>query len=327
MARRRGVGENRGDGQPAAEGRQPDMTDTGTGQRLTIGFVGLGNMGWPMARNLHAAGFTLVARDPATAERFAAEHSGVTVAGSPAAFSVADIVVTMLPNGAVVQDALLRWDGGIGPALRAGTLVVEMSSSDPSDTLRLAGELAGCGVTVVDAPVSGGVPRAVTGELAIMVGGAADDIARAQDVLRVLGDPRRQFVTGGLGSGHAMKALNNYIAAATHCATAEALVAGKSFGLDPQTMIDIINASTGRSFVSGTFDAEVLSGRYGTGFALGLLAKDVHIAASVVAAAGIDAPMVALVDERWAKALGDLGPAADHTTAHRAWWAQSLTDS
>jgi 3-hydroxyisobutyrate dehydrogenase len=176
------------------------------------------------------------------------------------------------------------------------------------------------GVTVVDAPVSGGVPRAVTGELAIIVGGAPEDIARAQDVLRVLGDPARQFVTGGLGSGHAMKALNNFVAAATHCATAEALIAGQRSGLDPRTMIDIINASTGRSFVSGTFDAEVLTGRYGTGFALGLLAKDVHIAASVAAAAGLDAPLVTLVDERWAKALTALGPATDHTMAHQAWW-------
>jgi len=302
------------------------MTDTGTSRQPAIGFVGLGNMGWPMARNLYNAGMPLVVRDSATGkqERFAAEHPGVRVAESPAAFSAAEVIVTMLPNGSVVQDALLHWNGGIGPALRPGALVVEMSSSDPSDTLRLAAELERSSIRVVDAPVSGGVPRAITGELAIMVGGAPDAIARAQDVLRVLGNPARQFVTGGLGSGHAMKALNNFIAAATHCATAEALVAGKKFGLDPQTMIDIINASTGQSFVSGTFDAQVLNGRYGTGFALGLLAKDVHIAASVAAAAGIDAPVVELVDERWAKALGELGPAADHTTAHQAWWDEPL---
>jgi 3-hydroxyisobutyrate dehydrogenase len=302
------------------------MADTSAHQELTIGFVGLGNMGWPMARNLHAAGFGLIVRDlaAATEKRFAAEHPGVTVAEAPDAFAAAGIVVTMMPSGAEVQDALLRWRGGIGPALREGTLVVEMSSSDPSDTLRLAAELERFGVRVVDAPVSGGVPRAVTGELAIMVGGAAADVARAQQVLRVLGDPARQFVTGGAGSGHAMKALNNYVAAATHCATAEALVAGKRFGLDPRTMIDIINASTGRSFVSGTFGSEILTGRYGTGFALGLLAKDVRIATRVAAAAGLDAPVVTLVDERWAQALNDLGPAADHTTAHQAWWEDSL---
>ena len=294
-------------------------------RQFTVGFVGLGNMGWPMARNLHTAGFGLIVRDiaPATQERFAAEHPGVTATTAPASFAAADIVVTMLPNGADVQDAMLRW--GIAPALRAGALVLEMSSSDPSDTLRLAAELERSGVRLVDAPVSGGVPRAVTGELAIMVGGAPEDVARAQPVLRVLGDPSRQFTTGGLGTGHAMKALNNVVVAATYCATAEALVVGRRFGLDPGTMIDIINASTGRSFVSETvFGGEVLTGRYGTGFALGLLAKDVRIAASVAAATGTDAPAIELTEERWAKALGRIGPAADHSTAHRAWWDEGL---
>ena len=217
---------------------------------LTVGFVGLGNMGWPMAANLHAAGFSLVVRDADAARqaRFAAEHPDALTADSPAAFAVADLVVTMLPNGGVVRDALLGW--GIATVLAPGALVVEMSSSDPSDTLRLAADLAPDGIRVVDAPVSGGVPRAVTGELSLMVGGADADVDRAQPVLRVLGDPARQFRTGELGTGHAMKALNNVIGAATYCATAEALVIGQRFGLDPQTMIAIINASTGRSFVS-----------------------------------------------------------------------------
>ena len=293
-------------------------------QQLTVGFVGLGNMGWPMARNLHAAGFRLVVRDIAVTRQdgFAAEHHGAVAATSPGAFSAADIVVTMLPNGAVVREAVLDW--GLGAALREGSLLLEMSSSDPSDTLLLAAGLEPFGLRVVDAPVSGGVPRAVTGELAVMVGGAPADVARAQPVLEVLGDPARQFRTGVLGSGHAMKALNNVIAAATTCVTAEALVVGKRFGLDPKTMVDIINASTGRSFVSGVFDSEVLTGRYGTGFALGLLAKDVHIASKVAAAAGADAPVIALTDERYAKALSELGPVADQSKAHQAWWDEPL---
>ena len=295
-----------------------------TKQRTTVGFVGLGNMGWPMAKNLHAAGFDLIVRDidPATQHRFAAEHPGVTPASFPSAFAAADIVVTMLPNGGIVRDAMLAW--GIGAALRAGTLLIEMSSSDPSDTLRLAADLERFGVRVVDAPVSGGVPRAVTGELSIMVGGAPGDVTRAQPVLLVLGDPARQFTTGGLGSGHAMKALNNVIAAATTCVTAEALVVGKRFGLDPETMVGILNVSTGRSFVSEVFGSEVLTGRYGTGFKLGLLAKDVRIAASVAAATGTDAPVVALTDERWAKALSQLGAETDQSAAHQAWWDDPL---
>jgi len=294
---------------------------------LTVGFVGLGNMGWPMAANLHSAGFSLVVRDADAARqaRFAAEHPDALTADSPAAFAVADIVVTMLPNGGVVREALLGW--GIASVLRGGALVVEMSSSDPSDTLLLAAGLAPDDIRVVDAPVSGGVPRAVTGELSLMVGGEDADVDRAQPVLRVLGDPARQFRTGALGTGHAMKALNNVIGAATYCATAEALVVGRRFGLDPQTMIAIINASTGRSFVSElVFGPEVLTGRYGTGFALGLMAKDVHIARSVAAAAEADAPAIALADERWAKALGRLGPAADHSGAHQAWWDDRLDE-
>jgi 3-hydroxyisobutyrate dehydrogenase len=294
---------------------------------LSIGFVGLGNMGWPMAANLHAAGFALAVRDADAARqtRFAAEHPGARAADSPVAFAAAGIVVTMLPNGAIVREALLGW--GIAAALDRGALVLEMSSSDPSDTLRLAADLAPDGVRVVDAPVSGGVPRAVTGELSLMVGGDDADVDDAQPVLRVLGDPARQFRTGGLGSGHAMKALNNAIGAATYCAAAEALVIGRRFGLDPQTMIAIINASTGRSFVSElVFGPEVLTGRYGTGFALGLMAKDVHIARSVAAAAETDAPVIALADERWAKALGELGPAADQSRAHQAWWDDRFGD-
>jgi len=292
-----------------------------TVRELTVGFVGLGNMGWPMAANLHAAGFSLVVRDADAARQasFAAEYPGAQAAGSPDAFAAAGLVVTMLPNGSIVHDALLGW--GIAAALEPGALVVEMSSSDPSDTVGLAAGLAGGGIRVVDAPVSGGVPRAVTGELSLMVGGADEDVARAQPVLRVLGDPARQFRTGALGTGHAMKALNNVIGAATYCVTAEALVAGQRFGLDPQTMIAIINASTGRSFVSETvFAAEVLTGRYGSGFALGLMAKDVHIARSVAATAEADAPVLALADERWAEALARLGPAADQSMAHQAWW-------
>ena len=294
---------------------------------LTIGFVGLGNMGWPMAANLHAAGFSLVVRDADAAReaRFAAEHPGAVAAGSPAAFAAADLVVTMLPNGAIVHDALLGW--GIATALGSDALVVEMSSADPADTLRLAADLGRGGVRVVDAPVSGGVPRAVSGELSLMVGGEDADVARAQPVLRVLGDPARQFRTGGLGTGHAMKALNNAIGAAAYCATAEALVIGQRFGLDPETMIAIINASTGRSFVSElVFAPEVLTRRYGTGFALGLMAKDVHIARSVAAATETDAPAIALADERWAKALGRFGPVADQSRAHQAWWDDRFGD-
>lgn len=289
------------------------------------GFVGLGNMGGPMAHNLAAAGFDLVVRDVSAevTEAFAAGHPGTVVATSPADFAGVELVVTMLPSGETVQDALLSWEGGIAASLPPGAVVIDMSSAKPSDTLHLQQALTDKDVRVIDAPVSGGVPRAVTGELAVMVGGEPDDIAKAQPVLRVLGDPERQFRTGKLGSGHAMKALNNYVGGTTYVITAEALAIGKRFGLDTGMMIDIINASTGRSFNSEMVLApHVVTGTYSTGFALGLLAKDVHIAATIAEDAGVPAPVLSVSDEMWAKAAAAIDPGADHSVAHQVWYPE-----
>jgi 3-hydroxyisobutyrate dehydrogenase len=118
-----------------------------------------------------------------------------------------------------------------------------------------------------------------------------------------------------------MKALNNYAAAAAYAATTEALAIGRRFGLDPETMVEIFNASTGRSFVTELVLKEhVVTGRYATGFALGLLAKDVAIAADLADAAEVEAPVCRLVSERWTDAAGALGFAADHSEAHKRWW-------
>jgi 3-hydroxyisobutyrate dehydrogenase len=286
-----------------------------------VGFVGLGNMGRPMARNLAAAGFRLTVRDAEgeRQERFAAEHA-CEAAATPAAFGASDVVVTMLPDDRVVREVMLGWEGGIASALRAGAVVVDMSSSNPTRTQELGRELAEKGVSLVDAPVSGGVPRAETATLAIMVGGDDEQaFSRAEQVLRALGD--RLFRTGRLGSGHAMKALNNYVAAAAYASAAESLAVGQRFGLEPATMVEILNASTGRSFSTElVFKEHVVSGSYATGFALGLLAKDVGIADDLAAATGIEAPLCRLVERRWSEALAGLGPAADHSEAHRSWW-------
>jgi len=296
------------------------------GRRETVGFVGLGRMGWPMAANLIRAGYELVARDAdRDVERRFGEELGARPGREATAFAAAGVVVTMLPDGRAVQDAVLG--DGIADVLPSGGVVVDMSSSSPHDTLELGRELRERGVALVDAPVSGGVPRAVDGTLAIMAG--ADDEAavdRALPILDALG--RRVFRTGPLGSGHAMKALNNFCAAAGYAALAEALVLGRSFGLAPSTMVEIVNNSTGRSFCSDVvFPEEVLTGRYGTGFALGLLAKDVTIAAGIAEGSGVAAPLCELVQQRWAEAAQVLGFAADHSTAHREWWDVDLSDA
>lgn len=295
------------------------------GSNSKVGFVGLGAMGGPMAHNLVGAGFELVVRDssPTVADAFASAHPGTVVATVPADFTGVAFVVTMLPDGSVVQDVLLHWAGGIAAVLAPGCVVIDMSSARPTDTRHLQQALVPTGVRVIDAPVSGGVPRAVTGELAIMVGGAVADVETAQPVLRALGDPARQFYTGELGTGHAMKALNNYVGGSAYIITAEALTIGKRFGLDTGTMIDIMNASTGRSFNSEMVLApHVVTGTYNTGFALGLLAKDVHIAASIAQGTDLPTPMLALADELWAQAAAAMEPGVDHSLAHQVWYPQ-----
>jgi 3-hydroxyisobutyrate dehydrogenase len=287
-----------------------------------VGFVGLGKMGWPMAANLVASGFPMIVYD-ASADvqaRFVAEHV-CSPASSPAAFADAQAVVTMLPDDRVVQEAVLSWGGGIASALSTGTVIVDMSSSNPRGTRELGRRLSERGIALVDAPVSGGVPRAIDGTLTIMVGGDDQEaVARVEPVLKALGN--RLFPTGPLGSAHAAKALNNYLGATAYAALSEALAIGDCYGLSPATIVEIVNTSTGRSFTSEHVFAEhVLTERYGTGFALGLLAKDVGIADDLAHAADVAAPVCDAVAELWSTALSERGFAADHSEAHLAWFA------
>lgn len=290
-----------------------------------VGFVGLGKMGWPMAGNLAAAGHPLTVHDadPARQARFAAEHA--CVAGEdPSAFASVAVVVTMLPDDAAVRDAVLERQGGIASALAPGSVVVDMSSSSPVATRELGRRLTELGVGLVDSPVSGGVVRAEEGTLTLMVGADEDTaVEQARPVLEVLGE--RLFRTGALGTGHAMKALNNLVGGTTYAVVVEALQIGQRYGLDPRVMIDVLNASTGRSFnTEHVVKDHVLTGTYGTGFALGLLAKDVGIAAALAQAVGIGAPLADLVGGRLAEAAAGLGPAADHSEAHKQWWDAPL---
>ena len=290
-----------------------------------VGFVGVGNMGRRMAANLAAAGFPLVIRDSdaGTQRRFIDSHGGEP-GDSPRAFAGTSVVVTMLPDGNAVREAVLGWQGGIAAALAPGAVILDMSSADPVGTQKLAADLAPLEIRVVDAPVSGGIARAETGTLSLMVGGQDEDaFARVRPVLETLGE--RIFRTGPLGSGHAMKALNNFLGATAYTAAAEALAIGKEFGLDPAVMLEVVNTSTGRSFnTEVVFKNDVITGRYATGFALGLLAKDVGIAADLAESVGVPAPALDLVRRRWAEATAGLGFAADHSEAHKQWWPTDL---
>jgi 3-hydroxyisobutyrate dehydrogenase len=286
---------------------------------MRIGFIGLGNMGVPMAANIARSTHELHVHDvdPVRTNAFVAAHGG-TAALQLADLAGCEVLITMLPNGHVVRDVYVG-AGDLAAKLARGTLAIDMSSSDPTGTRALGGELAQRGIVLIDAPVSGAVPRATTATLAIMIG-ADDDAARerAKGVLSLMGN--RLFDAGALGNGHAMKALNNFVAAAGYSAAAEALLAGKRFGLDPTRMLAIMNSSTGRNFNTEVVMQEhVVNQRFATGFSLGLLTKDVGIAADLMRSVQLDAPMAELLDARYKNALAQLGPTRDNSEAILAW--------
>ena len=284
-----------------------------------IGFVGLGNMGAPMAENLLKAGYALAVAD-ADPRRLAGLGTRAVLPASLAELGrLSDVVIAMLPDGKIVRKVLCGADGGndgILAGLAAGSLVLDMSSSAPVGTRALGAELAAHGVALVDAPVSGGVKRAIDGTLAIMVGGVDADIERCRPLLAAMG--RDIFPTGPLGSGHAMKALNNYVSAAGLAAAAEAVLVGQRFGLDPAVMVDILNASTGRNnSTENKFKQFILPRRYGAGFTLGLMAKDLRTALETAEATATPAPLAAACIALWNEAEAKLGGAADHTEIAR----------
>jgi 3-hydroxyisobutyrate dehydrogenase len=287
--------------------------------RPRIGFVGLGNMGRPMADNLLKAGFELAVAD-ADPRRLAGLGIKALLPASLAALGeMSDLVITMLPDGKIVRKALLGDEGsndGVLDGLKEGALVVDMSSSAPVGTRALGAELASRGIALVDAPVSGGVKRAIDGTLAIMVGGADADIERCRPLLAAMG--RDIFPTGPLGSGHAMKALNNYVSAAGLAAAAEAVLVGERFGLAPATMVDILNASTGRNNATeNKFKQFIVPKRYAAGFTMGLMAKDLRTALETAEATATPTPLAAACIELWNAAEAKLGAAADHTEIAR----------
>jgi 3-hydroxyisobutyrate dehydrogenase len=281
-----------------------------------IGFVGTGRMGRPMAILLARAGRTVTVfdRNPAVPAEIAAESSAKAASDLKTLGAASDVVIAMLPNGAVVRETL-QVPGGILEGLAAGSLVIDMSSSSPTGTLELGEGLRARNIALVDAPVSGGVSRARSGKLTIMAGGSDADVDRARPILEAMGSVVK---VGKLGAGHAVKALNNYVSSAGLAAACEAMLIGLKFGLDGETMLRIFNTSTGQNFATTNKMAQfVLSGTYGSGFAMNLLAKDVRTAARLAEDLHIEAPTLRHSAELWTKAEGILGNEADHTEMYR----------
>jgi len=288
----------------------------------TIGFVGIGAMGTPMAGNLAKAGYKLVVfdLDAARTAALAREH-GVTVAASLADLGAqAQIIITMLPDGKAVRSALCGAQDSFKDCIleRAakGTRVIDMSSSSPMQTRELGALLEKRGFPCIDAPVSGGVKGAVNATLAIMAGGDVTIYEYVKPVLEKMGSAL--FHAGPLGAGHAIKALNNYVSAAGLAATCEALIAAEGFGIDPAVATDIINASSGMNNTTrNKVKQQMLNGAYAAGFATGLMAKDVRTALEVAKAMGGPSAYAEHTAGLWNAMEREEGFAVDHTAMHR----------
>jgi 3-hydroxyisobutyrate dehydrogenase len=278
-----------------------------------IAVVGLGNMGQPMAACLTRAGYQVIGFDTSGEARARFSAAGGAAAASVAeAVANAAAVITLLPDGKIVRAAVEGFKLHLAP----NTVVIDMSSSAPVGTRALGEDMIAAGFGFIDAPVSGGVKRAIDGTLAIMAGGDHGTIDRAEPVLKAMG--KSIFRTGPLGSGHAAKALNNYVSAAGLAAAVEAVAIGGRFGIDPNTLVDVFNASTGRNnSTENKIKQFVIPGSFTSGFSLALMAKDIATADDLAHQIGVVAPLADEVTSLWNGALKTLGPSADHTEIGR----------
>jgi 3-hydroxyisobutyrate dehydrogenase len=283
-----------------------------------IGFIGIGAMGTPMAANLAKAGYKLVIYDidPARTAAFASLHE-VEVAPSLAELGKqCGMVITMLPDDKAVRKVLCGETSNLQNCavanLRVGSTVVDMSSSSPVSTRELGRLFEARGVKFIDAPVSGGVKRAITAELAIMAGGDGAVLEECRPLFEKLGN--QLFHAGPLGAGHAIKALNNYVSAAGLVAACEAVIVGQRFGLEPGIIVDILNSSSGMNNTTKVkMKPFMLSGAFNAGFTTGLMAKDLRTALEVAREMHGPSRLAEHCVAIWNDAEQALGPAADHT--------------
>jgi 3-hydroxyisobutyrate dehydrogenase-like beta-hydroxyacid dehydrogenase len=276
-----------------------------------IGFIGLGQMGGPMARRLRASGYELVVHDVRAAAIDALVAEGASAAASPVEVADrAEVALVSLPTPEVVRDVALGADGLIhGDALRT---YVDLSTTGQAVAVEVAAALGARGIVTLDAPVSGGVRGATEGTLAVMVAGPAAGLGHVRPLLEVFG---RVFHVGErAGLGQLMKLANNFLSATAIAATAEAVVLGVKGGLDPATMLAVINASTGRNTASeDKFPRQILTGKYSAGFTTGLLSKDLGLCAAAAETLGVPMPIAAEVYAQWQRAVAELGADADIT--------------
>jgi 3-hydroxyisobutyrate dehydrogenase len=289
-----------------------------------VGFIGLGMMGLPMLENLasHHA-FDLLAYDTSdkpftTLSQHAAWGKTLKRAHAIEDFAAVDIVITMLPNSAITNMVVAGTVDrpGLAGVLAPGSIVVDMGSSNPADTMKLSEILAAAGSTLIDAPVSGAVAKARTGKLTIMTGGPEAACTRVRPILEKMGSTL--IPTGKVASAHIMKALNNYVYAAGLLAASEALLIASRLDIDLERFTEVLNASSGRNVATETKLSQFIIPRtFSGGFALGLQAKDIATAAALQTLTDVDAPQLKLCDSIWREAVAALTPAADNTEIFR----------
>ncbi|MEE8428526.1 MAG: NAD(P)-dependent oxidoreductase [Gammaproteobacteria bacterium] len=289
-----------------------------------IGFIGVGIMGQPMALHIANAGYRVSVYDidHSCSEEVANKHPNVQVVESPQAVAEAsEIVVSMLPSGKYVQEAALG-DAGLIHGFRSGSILLDTSSCEPWITVATAKALAGEGISMVDAPVSGAQIGAINAELVFMVGGDQEPIERVSPLFEIMG--KQVFHLGPIGSGHSMKCINNLITATTLLATSEGLTIGKKFGLDPEVMIDVMNVSTAESWISHTHIKQRITNRkFDDPFKLGLMVKDVEIAMKLAGDLNLPLKLSSLNQELWTAAREHEG--ADSSVSNLVRWLEHTT--
>jgi 3-hydroxyisobutyrate dehydrogenase-like beta-hydroxyacid dehydrogenase len=279
---------------------------------MDIGFIGLGNMGFHMARRLIEAGHTVIALDT----RKEALDRIVALGGKAAASAKevgdrAEVVMASLPTPDVVL-AVATGKGGVIDGQRVRRFV-DLSTTGSDMAKRVFELLAARDIVQIDAPVSGGVSGAEKGTVAVMASGPRADVEAVQPALSVIG--KFFYIGEQPGAGQTMKLCNNFLSAAAMAATAEAMVLGVKAGLDPKVMLDVINASSGRNTATETkFPKNVLPGTFDLGFTNGLMAKDVGLAVSEAKANGVPMEIAELVLRHLERACDEIGAPADLTT-------------
>ncbi|MAJ14058.1 MAG: hypothetical protein CMN44_03665 [SAR116 cluster bacterium] len=275
-------------------------------QMEKIGFIGLGAMGSKMAPLLAQSGFEVYGFD---INKINSGKDYVIVENLKGLHDT-DVIIFMLPDGKIVNQVVRNL-----LELGSKSIMIDMSSSDPNDTIELGNYLTKRNIEFIDAPVSGGVSRAITGDLTIMVGGDKTTLEKVNGILDIMGNVKK---AGPLGAGHAMKSLNNYVSAAGLIASFEALHTAKKYGINPLDFIEIINGATGKNNTTEVkLEKFVVSRKYNSGFALNLMIKDVSIADQLIKIMSSDNPLSTNVLTYLKKSYEIIGDQSDHTEVYK----------